>query len=264
MDNILKNILDLFEKIKKENPSVYQLASHLILTDTTNALLSLGAKPFATHCKEELEEVVSKCDSLILNTCNIDSFLIDAMKQALRIADENQKSVVLDASGIGNSNFRRYTCFKLLEAGEISVLRANPYEIMVLDGEGQQENITASECVPHAQNLCLKYNVNCLIPGKIDYIVSGDRGIAIKNGVDISHHLFSATAMLSSICAAFLGVTDNRLEALATACAVYRIACEIAVTNGAVGPGTFHAYFFDALYNLKAKDIENRLQISEF
>jgi hydroxyethylthiazole kinase len=264
MNRVINNIIQLFNKVKNDNPAVYQLASHLILTDTTNALLSIGAKPVATHCKEELEEVVSKCNSLILNTCNIDGFLIDAMKQALRIADETKKPVVLDASGVGDSNFRRYTCFKLLEAGEISALRANPYEIMVLDGESQHENVTASDCVPHAQNLCIKYNINCLIPGKIDYIVSSQKGIAINNGVDISRHLFSATAMLSSICAAFLGVSDSKLDALASACSVYRIACEIAVIKGAVGPGTFHSYIFDALYNLNAKDIENRLQISEF
>lgn len=264
MNDVLKRVINLFEEVKSKRPIVYQLASQGILNDTSNALLSLGAEPISSHCYEELDDFVGKSGAIMLNTCNIDQFLIEAMKKVIRITSEKNKPVVLDSSGVGKSNFRRYTCTKLLEEDEVTVLRANPYEIMVLDGEGQAENITATECVPNAQELCIKYRVDCLIPGKVDYVVSENRGLAIRNGVEISRHLITATAMLSSICAAFLGVTKEKFDALAAACLTYRIAGEIAVENGCNGPGTFYANFFDALYNLRSDDFSKRANIKDF
>jgi len=264
MDDLMEKVVELFEKVKDKKPIVYQLASHVIMNDTSNALLALGAIPIASHCKEELDDVVTRSDSIMLNICNIDKFLIEAMKQVLRISFDKKKPVVLDSSGVDKSNFRRFTCFKLLEAGEVSVLRAKPYEIMVLDGEGQKLNVSASDSVPHAQELCIKYGVNCLIPGKIDYIVSDNMGVAINNGVEISRHVFTATAMLSSICAAFLGVSNNKFDALIAASLVYRIAGEIAVENGSTGPGTFFTYFLDALYNLNVDTIVKRANYKRF
>lgn len=265
MNNLVFQCAELLNQVRQQQPVVHQLVNDMIMTDTANALLALGASPTAAQCREELEEMVDGADSLILNISNVSQSLIDTMQQALPMAGALKTPAVLDASGVGSSNFRRYTGLKLLEAGGVSVLRATPYEVLVLTGDAGTAggpDVESRKVIPHARDLCVKYGLSCMIPGRLDQVVTRDHVVTIRNGVPMSLKLSTATSILSSLCAAFFGISQGApLEKLVAACLAYRISGEIAAKT-ARGPGTFHGAFLDALHDLDARALTARAKIS--
>ncbi|MDQ3876087.1 MAG: hydroxyethylthiazole kinase, partial [Actinomycetota bacterium] len=118
--------------IREQRPLIHHITNYVVMNETANATLALGALPVMAHAREEVEEMVALAGSLVLNIGTLSPHWVDAMLLAGREANRRSVPVVLDPVGAGATRLRTETARRLLEEIEISVLRGNAGEIATL------------------------------------------------------------------------------------------------------------------------------------
>src|SRR3712207_8389889 len=87
--------------IRSTKPLVHQITNYVVMNETENATLALGALPVMAHAREEVEEMVGLAGALVLNIGTLSEPWADAMLVAARAAAERGTTVVLDPVGAG-------------------------------------------------------------------------------------------------------------------------------------------------------------------
>src|SRR6185369_754129 len=87
--------------MREQKPLVHQITNYVVMNETANATLALGALPVMAHAGEEVEEMARIASSLVLNIGTLSSHWIEAMLLAGGAATARQIPVVLDPVGAG-------------------------------------------------------------------------------------------------------------------------------------------------------------------
>jgi hydroxyethylthiazole kinase len=246
--------------IRERKPLVHQITNYVVMNETANATLSLGALPVMAHAIEEVEEMASVAGALVLNIGTLSRPWIEAMVLAGKAANEAGVPVVLDPVGAGATKLRTETAKRILDEVEIAVVRGNAAEMATL--AGQEAEIRGVESIGAGESGADLGQV-VAVTGPVDYDAYGERVIAIANGHELLGTVSGTGCMSTAITGCFLAVARGRpLEAAAEALVAFGVAGEDAAT-GAKGPGTFHANLYDALYNLDPATIDSRAKVEE-
>ena len=120
--------------IRERKPLVHQITNYVVMNETANATLALGALPVMAHAAEEVEEMVGLAAALVLNIGTLSEPWIEAMVLAGRAASERGIPVVLDPVGAGATRYRTETARRILDAVAVTVLRGNVGEVATLVG----------------------------------------------------------------------------------------------------------------------------------
>src|ERR671939_1898949 len=120
--------------IRERKPLVHQITNYVVMNETANATLALGALPVMAHAREEVEEMVALAGALVLNIGTLSPHWVDAMLIAGRAANEHGIPVVLDPVGAGATRYRTDTAQRILDEVEVAVLRGNTGEVASLVG----------------------------------------------------------------------------------------------------------------------------------
>ena len=120
--------------IRERKPLVHQITNYVVMNETANATLALGALPVMAHAAEEVEEMASLAGALVLNIGTLSRPWIEAMMLAAKAANRAGVPVVLDPVGAGATRFRTDTARRILDEAEIAVVRGNSAEIATLAG----------------------------------------------------------------------------------------------------------------------------------
>jgi len=121
-------------QIRERKPLVHQITNYVVMNETANATLALGALPVMAHAREEVEEMVGLAGALVLNVGTLSEHWIEAMLLAGKAANSHGTPVVLDPVGAGATRYRTDTVKRLLDELEVSVLRGNAGEVATLVG----------------------------------------------------------------------------------------------------------------------------------
>src|SRR5437588_12948214 len=105
--------------IRERKPLVHQITNYVVMNETANATLALGALPVMAHAREEVEEMAALAGALVLNIGTLSPHWVDAMLLAGRVANERGIPVVLDPVGAGATRYRTEAARQIL--GEIDV-----------------------------------------------------------------------------------------------------------------------------------------------
>src|ERR671939_1746425 len=124
--------------IRERKPLVHQITNYVVMNETANATLALGALPVMAHAREEVEEMVALASALVLNIGTLSPHWVDAMLLAGRVANERGIPVVLDPVGVGATRYRTETARRILDDVRVIVLRGNPGEIANLVGRAAE------------------------------------------------------------------------------------------------------------------------------
>jgi hydroxyethylthiazole kinase len=254
--------------LREQKPLVHQITNYVVMNETANAVLALGALPVMAHAREEVEEMVQIASSLVLNIGTLSEHWIDAMLLAGATAKTRGIPVVLDPVGAGATSYRTATANSLLERAGITVLRGNAGEVATLVGAEAEvrgvESIGAGmEPVELAREAARRLGVVASVTGPVDHVSDGERVLAIANGHELLATVTGTGCMSSALTGCFLAAKpDAPLEAAAEALAAFGVAAEDAA-NGAEGPGSFHARLYDALYSLDPVTLDARARIEE-
>src|ERR687898_312336 len=121
-------------KLRARRPLVHQITNYVVMNETANATLALGALPVMAHAAEEVEEMVGLAGALVLNIGTLSPHWVEAMLRAARAANERGVPVVLDPVGAGATTYRTETARRILDVVDVTVVRGNAGEVATLVG----------------------------------------------------------------------------------------------------------------------------------
>lgn len=263
----MKWIAENLRKVREKRPLVQNITNFVVMNTTANALLAIGASPVMAHAKEELEDMLRIANALVVNIGTLDEWWISSMEKAVKIASELKKPIVLDPVGAGATKLRTQTALKLLEAGEIAILRGNFGEIKALIGEhGKTRGVdSAGYDKEEALNLALtaakEFNTTVAVTGPIDYISNGKKVFVVENGHPMLGKVTGTGCIVTALMGAFVAI-DEPLRASTSALAVFGIVAEKAYEE-APYPGSFHVKLYDWLYRVDEALIEEKAKVRE-
>ena len=251
--------------IRERKPLIHQITNYVVMNETANATLSLGALPVMAHAVEEVEEMASVAGALVLNIGTLSEHWIEAMLLAAKAANAADVPVVLDPVGAGATRLRTETAKRILDEAEIAVVRGNAAEVATLAGREAEirgvESIGAADSGAELATAAASA-LGCVVSvtGPVDHVSDGARTIAVANGDALLGTVSGTGCMSTAITGCFLAVASTPLEAATEALVAFGVAGEDA-TVGAKGPGSFHVALYDALYNLDPATLDSRAKV---
>jgi hydroxyethylthiazole kinase len=254
--------------MREQKPLVHQITNYVVMNETANATLALGALPVMAHAGEEVEEMARLASSLVLNIGTLSGHWIEAMLLAGGVATARGIPVVLDPVGAGATEFRTATSRRILDIVGVTVLRGNAGEVATLVGASAEvrgvESIAAGiDAADLARTAAQRLGVIASVTGPGDHVSDGERVLAIANGHALLATVTGTGCMSSALPGGSLAAKPAALlEDAAEALAAFGVAAEDAA-GGAAGPGTFHARLYDALYALDPATLDGRTRIEE-
>jgi len=256
-------VCNSIEMIRRQAPVVHSITNYVVMNNTANALLALGASPVMAHAEEEVEEMVNIASALVINIGTLSASWIRSMFKAAKQAAKRGIPVILDPVGAGATKYRTRTARELMESELPAVIRGNASEIMALSDDrsatkGVDSADLSDNAVPVAQKISARYNCVVCVSGATDYIVKDRQIIKVENGHPLMARVTGLGCTASVLCGAFAAVEDA-FTATVQAMIVMGVAGEIAAEKAA-GPGSMQMHFLDALYCLAEEDIKLRLK----
>ena len=252
--------------IRARRPLVHQITNFVVMNETANATLALGALPVMAHAREEVEEMAGLASALVLNIGTLAPHWVDGMLLAGVAANGRGIPVVLDPVGAGATRYRTETAKRILDEVDVTVLRGNAGEVATLVGVQAEvrgvESIGADdEPAELAREAGRALGLVASVTGPVDHVSDGERTLAIANGHELLASVTGTGCMSSALTGCFLAAKpDEPLEAAAEALAAFGVAGEDAARQ-ARGPGSFHVGLYDALAALDPATLGARARI---
>lgn len=278
---ILQKVEETLKTIQEKNPLTHCITNSVTINDCANAVLAIGGSPFMAEDAEELEEVVTIADALVINIGKLSKDQVEAMKISAETANKTNTPIVLDPVGVGVTQLRNRTTLDLIENYQMAAIRGNISEIKAIaklvgiiddnnaakgvdvnaDDIITEENLKANGEI--IKELAGKLNTTILASGPIDILSDGETTIAIDNGDDMMPLITGSGCMLSSIVGSCVGGSSPLLGSLVAILAM-NIAGEKArakVDEKDEGTGSFRAYLIDYLYKTNAESLVSESNI---
>lgn len=253
--------------LRERRPLVHQITNYVVMNETANVTLALGALPVMAHAREEVEEMVALADALVLNIGTLSPHWVDAMLAAGKAANARGVPVVLDPVGAGATSYRTDAARRILDEVNVSVLRGNQGEVATLVGvEAEVRGVESIEVggdpADLARAAARNLGVVASVTGRVDHASDGESVLSIANGHELLTTVTGTGCMSSAITGCFLAVKrEAPLEAAAEALAAFGVAAENAARD-ARGPGSFHVGLYDALASLDPETLDARAKIT--
>lgn len=259
----IDTIINALRAVREQKPLVVNITNYVVMNNTANALLAIGASPIMAHSREEMAEMMSFSGALVINIGTLDSMWVSRMTAAVEHANNHNKVVVLDPVGCGASFLRTQTSRHIAEIANKLIIRGNASEIIALAGEqGQGKGVDAMDsseaAVGAAQYLAKTYHCNVVVSGETDFIITTNSQTKLHNGHTMMPYVTGMGCTLSALTGAFAAVGE---ETGLAAAAILGVAGEIAAEHSK-GPGSLQLNLLDTLYSLDEKELMNRLKMS--
>jgi hydroxyethylthiazole kinase len=253
--------------LREHKPLVHQITNYVVMNETANATLALGALPVMAHAQEEVEEMASVAGALVLNIGTLSQHWIEAMLLAGKAANAAGAPVVLDPVGAGATRLRTETSKRILEQVDVAVVRGNAAEIATLAGReaeirGVESIGAAGSGAELAAAAARALDAVVAVTGPVDHVSDGERVLEVSNGHELLGTVSGTGCMATAVTGSFLAVrTDEPLQGATEALVAFGVAGEDAA-EGARGPGSFHVRLYDSLYNLDPDTLDARARVS--
>ncbi len=251
--------------IRQSAPLIHNITNLVVQNDTADAIAAVGATQMTLHTAEEAQAAASIAGALAVNAGTLDAAWLDCAHEAIRIARDRGIPWVLDPVAAGLSHFRTQAALQLLQSGP-TVLKANASEILALAGVAASDRAADSihsveQAADCAIDMAREHHCVVVVTGAEDLVTDGRQSVRLGNGRPLMGRMIGSGCMLTSVIACFLAVADDTLDAAQAATGCFSVAGEIAAVQ-AGGPGTLKPLLLDALFNLDASMLRERLCIT--
>ena len=255
----------LLSAIRERRPLVHNITNFVVMNNSANALLALGASPAMVHSSDEVEDFVALSQALVVNIGTLYSEQIAAGKLAAIRAKVAGVPWVFDPVGAGATPYRQAAAVALARLGP-SVIRGNGSEILALAqqaraGQGVDSLHGSEAALDAARKLAEDSGAAIAITGEVDYVTDGRRVVEIHNGHALMTRVTGLGCSATAVIGAFLAVEPDALAATVAALAVFGVAGELAAEQ-ARGPGSLQVELLDALYALDAATLTERARVT--
>jgi hydroxyethylthiazole kinase len=247
--------------IRERKPLVHQITNYVVMNETANATLAIGALPVMAHALQEVEEMASAASALVLNIGTLSDEWVEAMIAAGRAANTAAVPVVLDPVGAGATAYRTDVSRRLLDVLEIAVVRGNSAEVATLAGRSAEirgvEAVGAGGGPDLAREAAKALGCVVAVTGPVDHVSDGETVKAVANGHELMGTVTGTGCIATALTGCFLGVQPHALTAATGALVAFGVAGEDAAER-ADGPGSFHVALYDALHALDPETLDSR------
>ncbi|MDP9955228.1 hydroxyethylthiazole kinase [Epilithonimonas hungarica] len=261
------NLWNYIQSVKDQSPLVHNITNFVVMNNTANALLAVGASPIMAHAKSEIREMIAISNVVVINIGTLDEYWSEAMLIAAEEAHRLNKTWILDPVGAGATSFRDEVLAKLLQF-KPTVIRGNASEIIALAKanktvtKGVDSTAESNEAINAAKYLVENYQSVVCISGATDIIIDDKETYFVENGHPLMTKVTGLGCSASSIIGAFAGISENKIEATVAAMSLLGIAGELAekISNG---PGSLQMNILDKLYNISEQEFFENVKVSK-
>ena len=256
------SIADALARVRAAAPLVHNITNYVVMNNTANALLAIGASPAMVHAVEEVEEFTSISRGLVINIGTLSPSWVEAMRLAAGRAVHAGIPWVLDPVGAGATAYRTGIAAELARLHP-TVIRGNASEIMILAGsvgaagKGVDSAHSTDAALAPARALARDTGAIVAMTGVVDYVTDGTQVVSIRNGHAMMARVTGLGCTASALVGAFVAANDDHFMATVAALAVLGVAGELA-TALSPGPGSLQLHLLDALYTIDAASLEAR------
>jgi hydroxyethylthiazole kinase len=252
------------QNIKKANPLVHNITNYVAANFQANALLAIGASPVMAHSEDEVEDIESIADALVLNIGTPSKSALSSMIRAGIKAKELGKPVILDPVGAGATKFRDRVVKEILTHVSVDIVRGNASEIAALCGiagktKGVDASLFAADVIDEATDFSKKVKAVVVVSGPVDYVIAQDTMIECQNGVPMLGKITGSGCAVTSIIGAFAAVEEDKTLAALFGLGLFGFAGERASKNSN-GPGSFASLLIDELYKVTPLEFSKNLK----
>lgn len=256
----------LLSRLREQRPLVHHITNMVVMNDTANITLAIGASPVMAHALEEVEEMVRLAGTLVLNIGTLTPVQIEAMLRAGQRANELGIPIVLDPVGAGATRLRTDSALRLLRELRITALRGNASEIGTLVGvaaetRGVDSISLAEDREVVARRAAQVFGCTVAITGQQDVITDGQRLATVENGDPLLAAITGSGCMATSLVGAFLAIEADAWLATTAGLIAMGLAGELAAPQSG-GPGTFRSHLLDAVAALQEETLAQGQKVS--
>lgn len=251
--------------VREQAPLVQNITNYVVMNNTANALLAVGASPIMAHAHPEMQSMQAICQALVINIGTLDEYWVESMKLAVAAANQNNKPWILDPVGAGATAYRDEVLSELL-ALKPTAIRGNASEILALAKhnttatKGVDSTSSSLEAIEAAQFLNKEYGALVVISGAVDIVVSEESVDQLKNGDMLMTKITGMGCSATAILAAFIAVISNKKEAALAATSLMAVAGELAAKSSQ-GPGSLQMHLLDKLHSITKEEYINTVKI---
>ncbi|WVF73102.1 hydroxyethylthiazole kinase [Kwoniella sp. CBS 6097] len=284
---LVEKVQALMDVVKRETPLVHQMTNTVVVNDSANVTLAVGASPIMSTHPRDVHDLSPAIGALLINFGTIGDK--EGMKVAGRQANVNRKPLIFDPVAIGATSYRREISEELLAHWQPTIIKGNAAEIGAMAKSTEVasrgvDSVGSGFADPGAvvKALARKRAAIIVLTGEKDYISDGSVVIKISNGSHLLERITGSGCQAGSLIGCFaaaarldyLAKNENKFEddsqlvqgdmllAAVAGILVYTVASEVAAARPDVkGPGTFRAALIDELYNLTPNVIAEKAKV---
>lgn len=240
--------------VRAKSPLVHNITNFVVMNNTANALLAIGASPVMAHWVSEVEDMVAIADALVINIGTLDEQWVESMIRAGVAAHNKGIPIIIDPVGAGATRARTTAALEIIKQCHPTIIRGNGSEIMALvdaniRSKGVDSSAQSGDALSAAQRLATECGAVVVISGATDYITDGKEIFTVEGGSPIMTSVTGMGCTSTAIIGAFAAVVTSPIIAATAAMAVMSLAGERAAVHSA-GNGTMQVNFLDELFNL--------------
>ncbi len=259
------------KNVRDRAPLIHCITNYVTVNDVANMILASGGSPIMADEPQEVAQVTSVCDGLVLNMGTINDRRSESLHTAGVKASQVKHPIVVDPVGIGISDYRRAVADRLLADVDLTVIKGNISEIKALSsgvhtGHGVDASVEDKADDHNLDEVCawLKQkaaDMHCILvaTGAIDLIADENVCYVIRNGRSEMSRITGTGCQLTGLIAAFVTANhDCRTEAAAAAVAAMGLAGEIGYAHLAPyeGNATYRNRMIDAVYTMDPETLD--------
>jgi hydroxyethylthiazole kinase len=200
-------------RIRERTPLIHNITNFVVMNDTANVLLALGASPVMAHAIEEVREMVAYAGALVLNIGTLEERWIEAMLAAGDEANALGIPVVFDPVGAGATKLRTTTTERIRSGVKVTVVRGNAAELATIAGMEAEirgvDSVASGDPVSAARLTALRFGGAAVVSGAVDHVSDGDRVADVLNGHPLMGRITGSGCMATAIVGAFLAVEPS-------------------------------------------------------
>ena len=241
--------------MKKISPLVHLISNEVTLNDVVNVVLGAGGRAICATAKEEVLEITSISDVLVLNTGIPSKNKLETMLIAGKRANEIGIPVVLDPVGLGVSAFRNEFINHLLEEISFTCIKGNKTEIAELCGFDIMSEGVDSRGVKLStsdiQHLALRTGAIIVATGEVNIIADDRSSFEVKGGSPLLTKITGSGCMLAGLIGLYLAGEGQNINSVVSAVKYFNRAGKSAeldlVAGGIKGTGSYRISLIDRL-----------------
>jgi hydroxyethylthiazole kinase len=257
-------VWESLKRVRERSPLVHNITNYVVMNNTANALLAVGASPAMVHAREEVADFAAISQALVVNIGTLSPAWVEGMHLAIQSARQSRVPWVLDPVGAGATRYRTSTAAELARQAP-AVIRGNASEVLAVAGEagatrGVDSTQSSEASLEAARRLASSLGTVVAVTGRTDYITDGARVLAVDNGHPLMARVTGMGCTASALVGAFLAVEPDAVLAAARALVVLGLAGELAAEQSK-GPGSLQLHLLDALHTLDEATVRARARV---